>query len=53
MKKLQADVSSIFQQDKEVTGVTSVLGVGPLTRRRMSAFSITLRAATTRRQRRP
>ena len=44
MKKLQADVSSIFQQDKEVTGVTSVLGVGPLNpTTNVGHFSITLR----------
>ena len=44
MKKLQAEVSSIFQQDKEVTGVTSVLGVGPLNpTTNVGHFSITLR----------
>jgi multidrug efflux pump len=44
MKKLQAEVSSIFQQDKEVTGVTSVLGVGPLNpTTNVAHFSITLR----------
>ena len=30
MKTLQAKVSEIFRKDPEVTGVTSVLGVGPL-----------------------
>jgi multidrug efflux pump len=30
MKKLQADVTAAFQKDEEVTGVVSVLGVGPL-----------------------
>ena len=30
MKTLQAEVSAIIEKDEEVTGVTSVLGVGPL-----------------------
>ena len=30
MKKMQKDVAAIFRKDKDVTGVASVLGVGPL-----------------------
>ncbi len=30
MKKMQKDVAEIFRKDKDVTGVASVLGVGPL-----------------------
>ncbi len=30
MKNLQAEVAAILQKDEEVTGVTSVLGIGPL-----------------------
>ncbi len=44
MKRLQSDVSRVFQDDKEVTGVTSVLGVGPLNpTTNVGHFSITLR----------
>jgi multidrug efflux pump len=44
MEKLQARIASIFEKDKEVTGVTSVLGVGPLNpTTNVGHFSITLR----------
>ncbi len=44
MKRLQANVVKIFQEDKEVTGVTSVLGVGPLNpTTNVGHLSITLR----------
>jgi multidrug efflux pump len=44
MKKMQADVARVFEQDKEVTGVTSVLGIGPLNpTSNVGHFSVTLR----------
>ena len=44
MEKLQARIASIFERDKEVTGVTSVLGVGALNPTTNAGhFSITLR----------
>ncbi|QGM45526.1 efflux RND transporter permease subunit [Methylocystis heyeri] len=44
MKKLQADVAKVFEQDKEVTSVTSVLGIGPLNpTSNVGHFSVSLR----------
>ncbi|MGA8172484.1 MAG: efflux RND transporter permease subunit [Methylocystis sp.] len=44
MTALQADVARVFEQDKDVTGVTSVLGVGPLNpTTNVGHFSVTLR----------
>ena len=44
MKRLRAELVSLFQKDKEVTGVTSVLGVGPLNpTTNVGHFSISLR----------
>jgi multidrug efflux pump len=44
MKQLQSDVSGIFERDKDVTGVISVLGVGPLNpTTNVGHFSVTLR----------
>jgi multidrug efflux pump len=44
MKKLQAEVAKVFEHDKEVTSVTSVLGVGPLNpTSNVGHFSIALR----------
>jgi multidrug efflux pump len=44
MKRLQAELVGLFQRDKEVTGVTSVLGVGPLNpTTNVGHFSISLR----------
>jgi multidrug efflux pump len=44
MKQLQSDVARVFERDKDVTGVTSVLGVGALNpTTNVGHFSITLR----------
>ncbi len=44
IKKLQNDVAKVFERDKEVTAVTSVLGVGPLNpTSNVGHFSISLR----------
>jgi multidrug efflux pump len=45
MTRLQAEVGKVFENDKEVTGVASVLGVGPLNpTTNVGHFSITLRS---------
>jgi len=44
MKRLQADVTAIFEKDPEVTGVASVLGIGPLNpTTNVGHMSVTLR----------
>jgi multidrug efflux pump len=44
LKKMQREVAAIFQADKDVTGVASVLGVGPLNpTTNVGHFMVTLR----------
>jgi len=50
MKRMQAQVSELFSRDKEVTSVTSVLGVGPLNPTpNVGHLSIALRSREVRR----
>jgi len=50
MKKLQADVATVFQRDEDVTGVVSVLGVGPLNATtNVGRLTVTLRGLDERR----
>lgn len=50
MTKMQSDVAAVFRQDDEATGVTSVLGVGPLNATtNVARLTVTLRGRDVRR----